>query len=139
MENWLSSYGYLEFNNNALRLKLCDDISKYYKQFIDKEFKIFSHLPLHGAHVTIMSKKIHSNWNVHKINNVVSFHRKEKIKFDYNVNIRVGGQTKGFMNFIINIRSKTLDKISDYLEIDQNFHLTVSNTKQSVRPYIWMK
>lgn len=135
---WLPSYGILVVENKTLRLVASKDLILYYKSFVDKEFKIFSHLPAHGAHVSILLPKIHNKWPEETIERLLT-EFKEPIKFEYNPDIQTGGYTKGFLNFIIDVRSDILNYLTEELDIEQNFHMVVGNTKNGVKPYIWMK
>ena len=134
-DNWIKSYGTLQVRDDAIRLMVSMDFIKYYKQFVDKQFRIFSDCPAHGGHITISNKKINKNLS-HK---AYKHWNNKKVYFEYNTNINVGGQSKGFMNFWMNIKSTELDALLKQMGISQNLHLTISNTKSGIRPYIWMK
>ena len=60
MKTWLSVVGRLQIEKGNIRIILPYDFCSYYKQFVDKEYKIFSNLPAHGAHITIVNSKIHT-------------------------------------------------------------------------------
>jgi hypothetical protein len=109
------------------------DFIKYYKQFVDKQFRIFSDYPAHGGHITITQIKINKSFGFKSYKHLSG----KIINFEYNPDIIVGGQSKGFMNFWMKVRSAEIDKLMKDLGIVQNLHVTVSNTKGGVRPYIW--
>lgn len=140
METWLTSYGRLQIIGRNIRLMVSQDLLRFYKSFVDKEFRIFSNSPAHGAHVTIVNQKIHKNWNAASVNEVRKEFNNRPIKFFYNPNIVVGiGKDKSFANFWMHVKSAELDRIIQILDVKQDFHLTISNTKGGVKPYIWSK
>lgn len=132
-DNWIKSYGTLQVRDDAIRLMVSMDFIKYYKQFVDKQFRIFSDYPAHGGHVTVAQIKINKSFGFKSYKHLSG----QIVNFEYNPDIIVGGQSKGFMNFWMKVRSDELDKLMKYLGIVQNLHVTVSNTKGGVRPYIW--
>jgi hypothetical protein len=132
-DNWIKSYGVLKVSDDAIRLMISMDFIKYYKQFVDKEFRIFSDCPAHSGHITISNIKFNKSIS-HKAYKHLNGKRMD---FEYNPNIIVGGQRKGFMNFWMGVRGEELDKLTKTIGITQHFHITISNTKGGVRPYIW--
>jgi len=135
----LKSIGYLEHSGGALRLRVSTDLILYYKSIIDKEFKCFFNTPAHGGHVSVVLPKTHKV-DHQKIKKVYKEYYKKPITFYYDPDIKIGGgKNKGFINFWMNVQSDDLDVIAKKLNIQQPWHLTVCNSKNGVRPYIWMK
>jgi hypothetical protein len=132
-DTWIKSFGKLQITDNAIRVSVSMDFIKYYKQFVDKQFRIFSDYPAHGGHITITQIKINKSFGFKSYKHLSG----KIINFEYNPDIIVGGQSKGFMNFWMKVRSAEIDKLMKDLGIVQNLHVTVSNTKGGVRPYIW--
>jgi hypothetical protein len=141
-ETWITSSGKLEISGTTLRIRVSNDIALYYKQFVDKHFKMFTHFTAHGAHITITNPNIHKNVQRKDIAYARNKFVHIPINFEYNINIKVGGWTKEFKNFYLPVRSEQISHISRILGIKEppkGYHLTISNTKHGVRPYIWTK
>lgn len=132
-DTWIKSFGKLWVTNDAIRVSVSMDFIKYYKQFVDKEFKIFSDYPAHGGHITVTNNKINKSFGYKSYKHLSG----KIINFEYNPDIIVGGQTKGFMNFWMKVRSDQIDKLMKDLGIVQTLHIVIGNTKNGVRPYIW--
>ena len=142
MNSWLKSYGTLHVGNDVVRIAVSEDFAKYYRTFIDKEVRLFTSLPAHGCHITLFNPKIHGKLCPKKAKFLKDFYKKNKISFEYDPYIvEGGGKTKKFRNWYMHIRSMAAESICKYLGNDQHehLHLTISNTKNGVRPYIWMK
>ena len=142
MKTWLPVIGRLQIEKGNIRIILPYDFCSYYKQFVDKEYKIFSNLPAHGAHVNISRDIHHPNINKNDINRVREIYKNYPIPIYYNNNIIMGGMSRSFRNWYVHVRGEHIDRISDMLGIKpSNFgwHCTLANTKNGVRPYIWMK
>lgn len=133
--NWLKSYGTLQVRDDAIRLTVSYDFINYYKQFVDKEFRIFSDRPAHSGHITICNVKINKSFGFKSYKHLNG----KVLNFEYNPDIIVGGKSKGFMNFWMKVRSDEIDKLLKQLGVTQDLHITISNTKNGIRPYIWMK
>ena len=140
----LLTYGHLVYKDNALKVQLSHDFGLYYKHFIDKQFRIFSHTPAHGTHVTIFTPKLLASFGT-KIDMrcvqyiLKKFHR-QRIALYYDPYIHIGGSAeRGFRNFYMDVESTDIDLIYKYLKIDQykQLHITISNTKNGVKPYIF--
>jgi len=138
---WLKSEGTLLVNHNVIRLIISTDFIKYYKTFVDKEYKIFSNTPAHGAHITLWNPKIHGSLDAKKAKFLKDFYKGNKISFEYDPYIIEGGYNKNFQNFFMKVRSITLGGICNILGNDQKdrLHITIANTKGGVKPYIWFK
>lgn len=139
---WLKSAGTLQISGDAIRIAVSMDFGKYYKALIDKEVRLFTNLPAHGIHVTIWNPKIFGAFDKKKAAFLKSFYKNRPIPFEYNPEIIEGGQSKGFRNWFMLVRSIEGDNMVKHLGIDMvrdRLHLTICNTKNGVRPYIWMK
>jgi len=141
MNRWLKSQGTLEVKSDVVRISVSMDFILFYKSLIDKEFRMFTNTPAHGAHISLFLPKIHGNLSEEKAKFIRQFYKNRIINFEYDPDIRIGGRTKNFMNFYMMVRSLEIDNICNYLGNDQakNAHLTLSNTKCGVRPYIFYK
>lgn len=141
MNYFLKSEGKIEISGGAVRLKVSIDFIKYYKSLIDKEYKIFTNFPAHGSHITLFHPKIHGKLDSFKAKFVKKFYCNQKISFEYNPHIIMGGHKKDFRNWYVWVKSEQLNEISNYLEADRGngLHLTICNTKGGVKPYIWLK
>lgn len=139
MNYWLKSEGSLIIKDGAIRLVTGYDLIHYYKTFVDKQFKMFTHTPAHGGHITLLNPKIHGKLDEKKGRFLWNYYSGKRIPFEYNPYIYVGGKTKGFLNFYMVVRGIELDNICNHLGVIQNYHITISNTKGGIRPYIWFK
>jgi len=140
MNYWIPCTGKLEIIGGNVRIRLSNDLVQYYKQFIDKHYMFFTNAPAHGAHITVASEKLHKNVAKSDIAYARNKYIYEPIKIEYNPDIIVGGYTKDFRNYYMRVRSETLAQLSKILKIPEpprGWHITVSNTKAGVRPYIW--
>jgi len=141
MNRWLRSQGTLEAKSDVVRISVSLDFILFYKSLIDKEFRMFSHTPAHGAHISLFLPKIHGKLLEEKSKFLRQFYKGKIINFEYDPDIQIGGRTKNFMNFYMMVRSLEIDNICNYLGNDQakNAHITLSNTKNKVQPYIFYK
>lgn len=139
MNSWLKSYGTLHVGNDVVRIAVSDDFAKYYRTFVDKEVRLFTGLPAHGSHITIYRNKLHGKIPEHKLEFLKKQYYKKIISFEYNIDIIEGGAFKKFKNWYMKVRSSELDDIVSFLDIKQDFHITICNTKSGTRPYIWFK
>lgn len=139
-----SGYGYLfyEKDKNHLFVKVDNDFIRYYKWLIDKRFygitgkntfvnQELLQFPRVGAHIGIVNSSIHG-WN-HKWKNILRLSR--KIYFNYNPeDIRIGGFSKGFVNFWMPVYSKQIDQIKVDFNIKESksflgLHIVIANSK----------
>lgn len=137
--NWRTSYGTLFYSKEtkALRLMVPYDLIKFYQSLIDKEYKVFTDCPAHGGHISIVLPKLHVA-NDAAIWRIIREYKNRPIAFKYDPDIKVGGYTKGFLNFWVDVKSEDLTYIAKQLNVDETqFHLTICNTKKGGSPYIW--
>lgn len=136
-QQWLSAEGTLIYDHKSktIRVTFGYDFNRYYQWFLDRYYCFFTHLPAHGGHISVSLPTKHRAINAIDLKLLEEYLGK-KVSFQYNPNVRVGGFSKPYRNFIIDVRSKQLDKIAKILNIDQNWHITVANTKGGIRPYI---
>lgn len=132
---WIKSSGVLRFSNGALRLTLDNDFTDYYRWLLERYYCFKIHAPAHGAHISVWLPTKHRPLSDDDRKALDPFLMKE-IKFEYNPDVRVGGFSKPYRNFLIDVRSHTLDRVGYALNIRQPFHITVGNTKGGIRPYI---
>jgi hypothetical protein len=140
MNRWLTSYGRLDAGKTGIRIVVSVDLINFYKSLIDKEVKLFTWSPAHGAHITIWMRGFHQDISAQRVLFVKNFFKDKKIKFEYNPDIREGGGlNKGFRNWWMSIRCQDFDYIKQYLGIVDNSepHITICNTKPGEIPYIW--
>ena len=142
MNTWLPVTGRLEIENGNIRIKLPNDFVGYYKQFVDKEYKIFSNFPMHNSHVTIVNSKLHTKVFDESFDEVWRLYGKIPLTLEYDPFIKMGGFTKNFRNWYVIVRGEILDDIARICNIpppNLGWHSTICSTKNGVRPYIWMK
>jgi hypothetical protein len=134
---WITAQGTLIFDQNSrtIRVTFGYDFNRYYKWLVDRYYCFFTHLPAHGGHISVCLPSKHRKVSAIDLELLKEYLGKP-VTFEYSPNIRVGGFSKPYRNFIIDVRSKQLDKIAKILHIDQNWHITVCNTKGGIRPYI---
>ena len=139
MSEWIKVKGRLEIIGGNVRIILPLDLIKYYQTLVDKHFKMFTHLPAHGAHITIASEKLHKNVKRTSLAYARNTFGGKPLEIEYNPEIIVGGWTKDFKNFYMKTRGEVLEQLKRILEVDtpsDRFHCTICNTKGGVRPYI---
>lgn len=142
MKTWLPVVGRLQIEKGNIRIILPYDFCSYYKQFIDKEYKIFSNLPMHNSHVTVVNTSIHKQVFDESLDEVKGLYGRVPIRLEYNPFIKMGGFTKNFRNWYVIVRGEILDDIARICNIpppDKDFHATISSTKNGVKPYIFFK
>jgi len=135
----LSSHGYLQVQGDNVRIKVSDDFAAYYRQFVNKHFRIFCHSPAHGAHISLFLNKLHGKLDLDKIQELKKRYHNKVIRFSYDPYVFVGGGSKPFRNFFMKVEGFELDYIVQYLGIagkNNCAHITVGNTKGGCRPYI---
>lgn len=114
------------------------DFVKLYNWFIMKQYWIKMNTPMHGAHITIVSPKIHSGINWKKAMN----HHGKKIEFEYDEYLVEGGYTKGFLMYYLRVQSDEIDKIKKEIGLVDNaryrgLHLTIANGKAGTAVPHW--
>ena len=134
MNQWLPSEGVLRIDN-GIRIAIAQDFGAYYRQFVDKHHLFRSALPAHGLHITLWHPGYRGVPDPEKCRFLKKFYRGRKIKFEYNPDIQTGGQTKGFMNFWMEVRCPDAEDIARHLGIRIQPHITVSNTKNGALPW----
>lgn len=142
MNTWLPVIGKLEIDGMNVRIRLPNDFVAYYKQFVDKHQMYFTNFPAHGAHVTVASVKTHPNLKKNNIAFARNTYINVPIRLEYNPDIIIGGLTKDFRNFFVQVRGEALEqlvRILDIKEPNRRFHATICNTKNGTRPYIFYK
>lgn len=135
----LSSYGYLQIQDGNVRIKVSNDFGNYYKHLIDKHFCFYTNFPAHGCHISLFLKKLHGVLPMDRVKDLKDRYYNKVIRFAYDPYIYVGGGSKDFRNFFMKVEGFELDYIVQFLGIKKHawgYHLTVSNTKGGVRPYI---
>lgn len=129
----LKASGKFEIKNGFLRVVLDSDFCRYYKWLFDKAHfhTIKTQLPKHGAHINIVSAKIHKGVDVSKYKKLNG----KRIEFKYDIRGNIGGFTKGFRNFWFDVHSKELVRLAQDLGVFKAsskfapFHITILNTK----------
>jgi|GEM_PF-4873386 len=118
--------------NRSIKVKTCDDICKYYQWLFNRHHfnTIKSNRPRHGAHVGVVSSKIHDV-------DCTKFLHLNDTPVDFSVDIsgNYGGFSRGFLNFWLDAYSVDFINIRKQLNIHKiepgfsPFHLTILNTK----------
>lgn len=130
---WINSVGRVNVDEKAGRLvvDVNFDFVNYYNWFIMREFWIKPSTPRHKAHVSLVLPKFH------KVNlkNARTW-QGDKVNFQYDPEIQIGGSRKGFQNFWLKVRSPDMDAMKKALGVidDKNYrglHLTISSTKHT--------
>ena len=140
MNKWLTSYGKLEVTKTGIRIVVSSDFVRFYRSLLDKEVKLFTWLPSHGAHITIWMRNFHPDIERDKVLFIQKFYKNRNIKFEYNPNIMEGGGVlKGFRNWWMHVKCQDLIDIKKHLGIVDfsDPHITICNTKPGEVPYIW--
>lgn len=128
---WINSVGRVNVDEAAGRLvvEVNFDFVNYYNWFIMREFWIKPSTPRHKAHISVVLPKFHrvdlrqaKTWQGDKVN------------FQYDPEIIVGGGKKGFSNYWMKVRSPDIDAMKKALKVvdDKHYrglHITISNNK----------
>jgi len=116
------------------------DFVQYYQWFLRREYWLHVDAPLFGSHITLASRKHHSDvnwaWAFKQYNN-------KHIKFEYSEDIYIGGRLKGFVMFYIKVFSSEIDEIKKDIGAIENStfrgnHITIGNRGKSgakIRPW----
>lgn len=140
---WLPSIGKLEIADGSIRIVVSNDLGKYYKSLIDKEVRMFTNPPAFNWHISVWNPKLFGAYDEKKANSIREYYTNDNpIHFEYNIDIQEGGYRKNFRNWYMFVRCKESDDMCEYLgigEIRDPHHLTISNTKNQCKPYIWYK
>jgi hypothetical protein len=130
----LKSKGIIRVEEQSSRIvvEILHDIIDYYAWFIKKKYWIRLQKPLHDAHITLVSPKIHKeiDWKKAKT------YDKKQIEFEYDPNIVQGGYTKGFIMFYLKIYSEELDKLKEDIKVIEKdgykgLHITIGSSGKS--------
>ena len=126
-------HGIIKFTD-CLRVNINNDFCFYYKWLIEKHYynTLKLQTPAHGCHITLYRPTIHGQINFDKVYNFID----KVVEFEYDpTNIRIGGQSKGFMNFYVPVYSDEFSRIEKKLGIRNKtnflgYHITLVNNKK---------
>jgi hypothetical protein len=125
--------GKFQIQEGFLRVIMHSDICRYYQWLYHKDIwnTLKTQIPKHGAHVNIVSPRIHRGINLAPVAHLQG----QRINFQLDIEGNFGGFTKGFKNFWLPVISPEIDEIADELGVPpkqgrySRFHLTIFNTK----------
>jgi len=124
----------LILDETGLKIVLEKDFIKYYKWLVESHtYKTIQLIcPKHGAHITIVSSKLHKEFDRIKL----SQYNNQLVSFIYNPeDIRVGGND--FTNYWLPVLFPLGDQIKIDLGIVESdflgFHITIANNKNKAR------
>jgi hypothetical protein len=132
---WLESSGEFVVTPGDCRLVVVKDFCEYYKKLIlfniannPKDFQT----PKHGAHITIVSAKIHGFRNTSKVSTFSGV----TIPFSYNINIKKGG--KQFTTYYVDVVCPFADKVKKTLDVVDSpgflgLHICIMNNKSKIK------
>jgi len=129
----IKAKGVFKITSNSIKVVLDDDFCRFYQWLFDRAHysTLKTQRPFHGAHIGVVNPKIHKNVDT----SVFSHLDGQEIWFDYNITGNLGGFSKGFKNFWLDVFSKRLDAIAQELGVFKesdgfaSFHITILNTK----------
>lgn len=127
--------GKIIVEKDALRVVFCRDFCEYYKYLILKDYwnTIRLQTPKHGGHITILNSRIHGFFNFKAM---LLKYRGKTAEFEYDItNIKLGGGSKGFMNFYMPVKCWRGDQIKKECGIKDSrnwlgYHITLVNNKK---------
>lgn len=105
------------------------DWANYYIWHVERAFKIKVGAPMHGPHVSLSLPKFDTHTDFAKAKRLYAGN---KLTVDHGLDVRVGGQRKGFLNFFVEFRSDELFSICRDIGTSRRsnrFHITIANTK----------
>ena len=109
-------------------VQLGADFIQYYIWHIQKYFKIRVGSPRDGGHISLALPDFDKNvdWKC------ANLYKDLEVDFEYDPYIIVGGKTKTFRNFYVNVYSDELERICKDVGTEKktnSFHITLGNTK----------
>ena len=130
----MKAKGKFHVTKDTIKIILDPDFCRYYKWLFDRAhyFTIKTQTPKYGAHIGICNPNIHKNVDCSQYLHL----NKQEIWFDYDIGGNYGGFSKGFLNFWLDIQSRTCEDIAHDLGILKKesgfayFHITILNTKK---------
>lgn len=133
--SWINSVGRINVDVAAGRLvvDVNFDFVNYYNWLIMRKFWIKPSTPRHKAHISVVLPKFHKV----DLSRAKTWHG-DKVFFQYDPDIQIGGGKKGFHNFWMKVRSDEINNIKKVLGVrdDKNYrglHITISNDKSSIQ------
>lgn len=130
----LKAKGKFKVRKDTIRVILDPDFCRYYKWLFDRAhyFTIKTQTPKHGAHINIVSDKLHAGTNCEKYLHLDG----KDVWFEYDIGGNYGGFNKGFLNFWLDAHNEDLVDIAKDLGVLKPkegfapFHITILNTKK---------
>lgn len=133
---WIEASGRFAVSKDSIRVILHPDFCRFYGWLYKKATYNTEKIsfPKHGAHINLVSPKIHKNTDCRKYLSLNG----TRVSFQYDIMGNFGGFSKGFKNFWLDVKGKVLYKILDELGIKQKkheigkfarLHITIFNTK----------
>jgi hypothetical protein len=133
----LKAAGRFKVTHDFIRVILDADFCRYYRAFFHAYYynTVKLQIPKHGAHINIVSGKLHPNADCKKY----SYLNGKVANFYYDIRGNMGGFSKGFKNFWLDVYSKEFEEIAQDLGClkDQKgfayFHITIGNNKNLIK------
>ena len=75
MNYWLKSSATLYVGEDVVRLAVSNDFGKLYQSFVNKHYRLFTHSPAHGVHITLHRNKLHGVLPKEKADFLKTFYR----------------------------------------------------------------
>lgn len=129
----LKASGKFKVTKDSIRVVTDTDFCRYYLWFFTKAHynTIKLQLPKHGGHINIVSNKIHAGTDCSKY----LYLNGKTVEFEYDIGGNMGGFTKGFKNFWLDVSAPEFYDIAKDLGVLKikagfaPFHITVANSK----------
>lgn len=132
MGDWLKTSGYISVEKEFGRvvLNLCPDFCAYYKWFVERRYRLMLNEATFGPHVTLGNTAIHKKLRF----DIASPFHGQRVNIEYLNDIKIGGYSKGFLNFWMHVRSTELDQLRYAIKAFDNkdfqgIHVTIGNNK----------
>ncbi len=128
----LQAKGKFKVGKNSIRIVLDADFCRYYCWLYQRAFWFTKKLqtPLHGAHIGVISEKIHKR----DCSDYLYLNGRE-VLFEYDYMGNYGGFSKGFLNLWFDVSCKDAEDILREFNLHKKtdgfalIHITIGNTK----------
>lgn len=132
---WLEARGTFVVSNGDCRIVVDEDFCKYYKKLLEyfEQEKIADfQIPRYGAHITIISTKIHGYRNTSKLEMLSGI----SIPFLYDADIKKGGTR--FTTYYASVKCPFANLIKKELMVVEpssflGFHICITNNKAKIK------
>lgn len=129
----MKALGHWKITKDSIRVIIDVDFCRFYLWLFTKaHYNILKlQLPKHDGHINIVSSKIHAGTDCSKY----LYLNGKDVEFEYDIKGNMGGFSKGFKNFWLDVFAPEFYDIARDLKVLQKvkgfnaFHITIANSK----------